>query len=90
MRVNDVLLRGYACDCSQLLVNDVLLCMWLCINVCDCSQLPVCVNGTDDLLLRGYEVSSSWLWYDQVGLLGLITVFLALTYFNLRTVKKLK
>lgn len=52
--------------------------------------VPDCVNGTDDLIHRGYETAPEWLWYDQVGLAGLTLIFLALTYINLRTVKKLK
>ena len=39
---------------------------------------------------RGYETHAVWLWYDQIGLAGLTIIFLSLTYFNLRTVKKLK
>jgi hypothetical protein len=49
-----------------------------------------CLDGTQDLQARGYETDPLWIWYDQVGLACLTTIFLSLTYINLRTVKKLK
>ena len=55
-----------------------------------CSELPMCVNGTEDLSDRGFDVTTKWLWYDQIGLAVIAIIFLFLTYFNLRTIKKLK
>ena len=54
------------------------------------SELPDCVNGTMDLVQRGYETDAHWLWYDQIGLAGLTIIFLVIAYINLRTIKKLK
>ena len=50
----------------------------------------MCVNGTEDLSDRGFDVTTAWLWYDQIGLAVITIIFLFLTYFNLRTIKKLK
>ena len=50
----------------------------------------MCMNGTEDLSARGFEVTTTWLWYDQMALFIISIIFLSLTYFNLRTVKKLK
>ena len=50
----------------------------------------MCVNGTDELLSRGFEVTTAWLWYDVIGLVLLNGVFLSLAYINLRTIKKFK
>ena len=51
---------------------------------------PVCINGTENLIERGFEVDHVWIWYDQIGLFCLTLFFLGLTYFNLRMVKKTK
>ncbi len=54
------------------------------------SAEPLCVNGTEFLADIGYETAPEWLWIDVGGLAGISLVFLVLTYFNLRILKKSK
>lgn len=49
-----------------------------------------CIVGTEELQSRGFETSMDWLWYDQIALAGISLLLLALTYVNLRMVKKEK
>ncbi len=46
----------------------------------------VIVNGTEILESQGFRVD--WLWYDQIGLVGLCLLFLTLGYITLRAIKK--
>ena len=54
------------------------------------SPSSICVNGTEFLADVGYETAPEWLWIDIAGIAGIALVFLFLTYFNLRMLKKTK
>ena len=56
----------------------------------DYSPSGDCIVGTEELQRRGFETSMDWLWYDQIALAGISLLLLALTYVNLRMVKKEK
>lgn len=56
----------------------------------DYSPSGDCIVGTKELQKRGFETSMDWLWYDQIALAGISLLLLALTYVNLRMVKKEK
>ena len=49
-----------------------------------------CTIGTRALEQLGYNTDHCWIWYDQIGLVGLSLIFLLITYINLLTTKNFK
>lgn len=64
----------------------VFLHYFLCMRTYRAGGDVVPVNGTELLENQGFDVD--WLWYNQIGLVGLCVLFLTLGYVTLRLIKK--
>ena len=54
------------------------------------SNSGFCFNGTQQLEKVGFEVSTTWLWYDQIALGSMTIILLGITYLMLRIVTRQK